>query len=60
MPGQLRLAANSATPATSTGDVQNRAAVRAVAGAKLDLVGPAVHGPKNAVDKVMKGAHMHP
>jgi hypothetical protein len=42
------------------GDVQNRAAVRAVAGADLDLVGLAVHGPKNAVDKVMKGAVMHP
>ncbi len=41
------------------GDVQNRAAVRAVAGADLDLVGLAVHGPKNAVDKVVKGARMH-
>ena len=42
------------------GDVQNRAAVRAVAGPELDLVGLAVHGPKNAVDKVVKGARMHP
>ena len=42
------------------GDAENRAAVRAVAGADLDLVGIAVHGPKNAVDKVMKGARMHP
>ncbi|WP_246078922.1 DUF2000 family protein [Modestobacter excelsi] len=42
------------------GDVQNQAAVRAVAGADLDLVGLAVHGPKNAVDKVVKGARMHP
>jgi hypothetical protein len=42
------------------GDVQNRAAVQAVAGADLDLVGLAVHGPKNAVDKVVKGARMHP
>ena len=25
----------------------------------LDLVGLAVHGPKNAVDKVLKGARMH-
>ena len=41
------------------GDVENRAAVRAVAGADLDLVGIAVHGPKNAVDKVVKGARMH-
>ena len=42
------------------GDVQNRAAVQAVAGAELDLVGLAVHGPKNAVDKVTKGARLHP
>lgn len=40
-------------------DRDNRAAVRAVARADLDLVGIAVHGPKNAVDKVMKGAAMH-
>jgi hypothetical protein len=42
------------------GDVQNRAAVKAVTGAELDLVGLAVHGPRNAVDKVVKGARMHP
>jgi hypothetical protein len=42
------------------GDVQNRAAVRAVGGDRLDLVGLAVHGPRNAVDKVCKGARMHP
>jgi hypothetical protein len=42
------------------GDAENRAAVRAVAGADLDLVGIALHGPKNAVDKVVKGARMHP
>ena len=45
---------------STPGDVQNRAAVRAVGGAELDLVGLAVHGPKNAVDKVCKGARMHP
>jgi len=45
----------------STGnDDDNRAAVRAVAGADLDLVGLAVHGPSNAVDRVVKGAHRHP
>ncbi|MER7897263.1 DUF2000 domain-containing protein [Streptomyces sp. NPDC096046] len=45
----------------STGnDRDNRAAVRAVPTAELDLVGLAVHGPKNAVDKVVKGARMHP
>ena len=42
------------------GGAANRAAVRAVAGADLDLVGIAMHGPKNAVDKVVKGARMHP
>jgi hypothetical protein len=41
-------------------DRDNRAAVRAVARDALDLVGVALHGPKNAVDKVVKGATMHP
>jgi hypothetical protein len=41
-------------------DAANRGAVRAVAGAELDLVGLAVHGPKNGVDKILKGAHLHP
>jgi hypothetical protein len=41
-------------------DTDNRAAVRAVTGADLDLVGLAVYGPRNAVDKVTKGARMHP
>lgn len=41
-------------------DTDNRAAVRAVPTAGLDLVGLAVHGPRNAVDKTLKGARMHP
>ncbi|MFJ9179080.1 DUF2000 family protein [Streptomyces sp. NPDC102360] len=41
-------------------DADNRAAVRAVSAAELDLVGLAVYGPRNAVDKVLKGARMHP
>jgi hypothetical protein len=41
-------------------DEANRAVVAAVATADLDLVGIALHGPKNAVDKVLKGAHLHP
>ena len=41
-------------------DRDNRAAVRAVGRDALDLVGVAVFGRKNAVDKVMKGAVMHP
>ena len=28
-------------------------------GEKLDLVGLAVHGPRNAVDKILKGASLH-
>jgi len=44
----------------SGNDRDNRAKVAAVAQVDLDLVGLAVHGPKNAVDKVLKGAVMHP
>ncbi|KXO92063.1 hypothetical protein AXK56_02900 [Tsukamurella pulmonis] len=45
----------------STGnDRDNRAAVQAVGTAELDLVGIGVHGPKNAVDRIMKGSRMHP
>jgi hypothetical protein len=40
-------------------DEANRAAVRAVATADLDLVGIAVRGPRNAVDRTLKGARMH-
>jgi hypothetical protein len=40
-------------------DRDNRAAVRAVPRDRLDLVGLAVHGPRNAVDKVLKGASLH-
>ena len=45
----------------STGhDAANRAVVRAVGRDDLDLVGIAVHGPRNAVDKTVKGARLHP
>ena len=44
----------------STGnDRDNRAAVRAVSRDKLDLVGLALHAPRNVVDKVLKGASLH-
>jgi len=36
-----------------------RAAVSAVPRAGLDLVGIAVHGPRNVVDKTIKGARLH-
>jgi hypothetical protein len=45
---------------TTGNDEDNRAAVRAAAAGALDLVGLAVHGPRNAVDKIVKGARMHP
>ena len=41
-------------------DEANRAAVSAVAADDLPLVGLAVYGPRNAVDKVMKGLPLHP
>jgi hypothetical protein len=40
-------------------DEANRATVRAVSGDELDLVGLALHGPKNAVDKILKGSRLH-
>ena len=44
----------------STGnDVDNRAVVAAVAGADLVLAGLALVGPRNAVDKSVKGAALH-
>ena len=41
-------------------DADNRAAVRAVAAEEMPLVGLAVYGPKNAVDKIFKGLSLHP
>jgi hypothetical protein len=41
-------------------DAANRAVVHEVVGDDLDLVGLAVHGPKNPVDKILKGARLHP
>jgi hypothetical protein len=41
-------------------DDDNRAAVRAVEAPDLQLVGVAVFGPRNAVDKVLKGLSLHP
>ncbi|MBB2744770.1 UNVERIFIED_ORG: hypothetical protein FHR35_004619 [Microbispora rosea subsp. rosea] len=41
-------------------DVDNRAAVRAVTAEEMPLVGLAVYGPRNAVDKTLKGLPLHP
>ena len=43
----------------TTHDEANRAVVAAVRGPDLDVVGLAVHGPRNAVDKIVKGAALH-
>ncbi|NUX53349.1 DUF2000 domain-containing protein [Paraburkholderia youngii] len=44
----------------STGhDAANRAVFRAEDAANLDLVGLALHGPKKAVDKAVKGLALH-
>jgi hypothetical protein len=40
-------------------DAANRAAVAAVSAAELDLVGIALRGPRNAVDRIVKGARFH-
>ncbi|MER7504087.1 DUF2000 domain-containing protein [Nonomuraea pusilla] len=41
-------------------DADNRAAVRAVRADEMQLVGVAVHGPRNTVDKTLKGLPLHP
>jgi hypothetical protein len=40
-------------------DEANRAEVARFAAADLDLVGLALHGPKNAVDRITKAARLH-
>jgi len=45
---------------TTGHDADNRAAVRAVPRDALDLVGLAVRGPRNVVDRTFKGATLHP
>ena len=41
-------------------DDDNRAVVRAVPAGELSFAGLALHGPRNAIDKVLKGATLHP
>jgi hypothetical protein len=41
-------------------DDDNRAAVRAVTADAMTLAGVAVYGPRNVVDKVVKGLPLHP
>ncbi|PZQ90434.1 MAG: DUF2000 domain-containing protein [Leifsonia xyli] len=44
---------------TTGHDAANRAAVAAVAPGSLDLVGIGMRGPRNVVDRIVKGARMH-
>ena len=41
-------------------DEDNRATVRAVTAGAMPLVGLALYGPKNALDKILKGLPLHP
>ncbi|HXR43326.1 MAG TPA: DUF2000 domain-containing protein [Pseudolysinimonas sp.] len=55
----LRLAVYTREMFATMDDASNRAAVRAVRAAELDLVGLGIHGPRNAVDRTVKGARLH-
>jgi hypothetical protein len=41
-------------------DEDNRAVVRAARADEISLAGLAVYGPKNAIDKIIKGLPLHP
>lgn len=55
----VALAVYTAELFTTSHDDANRAAVAAVSAGDLDLVGIAVRGPKNVIDRLLKGARMH-
>lgn len=57
--GDIALAVYISELFTTSHDEANRAAVAAVAADELDLVGIALRGPKNVVDRLLKGARMH-
>ncbi|WP_033414802.1 DUF2000 domain-containing protein [Actinomycetospora chiangmaiensis] len=52
----LRVPVFTAELFATGGDEENRAAVAAVPRDELDLVGVAVHAPRNAADRITKGA----
>ncbi|MFD7021154.1 DUF2000 family protein [Promicromonospora sukumoe] len=56
----LRIGVYTADLFATGNDVDNRAAVAGVATEELDLVGIAVAGERRVVDKVVKGARLHP
>jgi hypothetical protein len=41
-------------------DQDNRAAVKAARADEMNLAGLAIYGPKNTVDKILKGLPLHP
>jgi hypothetical protein len=55
----LRTAVFTEDMFTTGHDADNRAVVRAAAAEELSLVGLAVYGPKNPVDKTLKGLALH-
>jgi hypothetical protein len=57
---QLPMAIYTMDMFTTGNDDDNRAVVRVVPAGALSFAGLAVHGPRNAVDKVFKGATLHP
>lgn len=56
----MRVAVYDAGMFATGHDAANRDVVAAASGNALDLVGVAVHGPKNAVDRIVKGVARHP
>jgi hypothetical protein len=57
---QIAMSVYTADMFRTGNDRDNRAAVRAVGRDDLDLVGLALHGPRNGIDKTVKGARLHP
>lgn len=56
---QLAMAIYTGALFSTDHDAANRAAVRSVATADLDLVGLGLRGPRNAIDRTVKGARLH-
>jgi hypothetical protein len=56
---EIRVAVYAAGMFSTGHDAANREVVAASAGADLDLVGVAIHGPKNVVDRILKGVPRH-
>lgn len=58
--GELSTAVYTEELFATGNDDDNRTAVRAVPADQLNLVGIAVYGPRNVVDKACKGLELHP